>query len=92
MHNGDKINLRNEGTVLAAVPYCCIPPELEREEVLLTSNAILSNLAPALIAEASMLCERFVHPSHNCTCVPWNSRSEFSRRGEATGSKLRKSW
>ncbi|KAF5194891.1 E3 ubiquitin-protein ligase upl1-like protein, partial [Thalictrum thalictroides] len=67
------------------------PSEL-REEVLLTSSdAILANLTPALVAEANMLRERFAHRYHSRTLFgmyPRNRRGEASRRGEAIGSGL----
>ncbi|KAK8580430.1 hypothetical protein V6N13_143527 [Hibiscus sabdariffa] len=63
-----------------------------REEVLLTSSdAILANLTPALVAEASMLRERFAHRYHNRSLFgmyPRNRRGESSRRGEGIGSSL----
>ncbi|XXG55804.1 hypothetical protein AAC387_Pa03g3392 [Persea americana] len=63
-----------------------------REEVLLTSSdAILANLTPALVAEANMLRERFAHRYHNRTLLgmyPRNRRGESSRRGEAVRSSL----
>ncbi|KAK9112899.1 hypothetical protein Scep_020418 [Stephania cephalantha] len=63
-----------------------------REEVLLTSSdAILANLTPALVAEANMLRERFAHRYHNRTLFgmyPRNRRGESSRRSEAVGSGL----
>ncbi|KAL5559936.1 hypothetical protein UlMin_036147 [Ulmus minor] len=62
-----------------------------REEVLLTSSdAILANLTPALVAEANMLRERFAH-RYNRTLFgmyPRNRRGEPSRRGESIGSSL----
>ncbi|PON85715.1 Coatomer beta subunit [Trema orientale] len=62
-----------------------------REEVLLTSSdAIISNLTPALIAEANMLRERFAH-RYNRTLFgvyPRNRRGETSRRGDGIGSSL----
>ncbi|XVE55632.1 hypothetical protein DITRI_Ditri03aG0174200 [Diplodiscus trichospermus] len=67
------------------------PSEL-REEVLLTSSdAILANLTPALVAEANMLRERFAHRYHNRALFgmyPRNRRGESSRRGEGIGSSL----
>ncbi|KAF9603290.1 hypothetical protein IFM89_034639 [Coptis chinensis] len=58
-----------------------------REEVLLTSSdAILANLTPALVAEANMLRERFAHRYHSRTLFgmyPRNRRGESSRRAEA---------
>ncbi|GAB2292986.1 hypothetical protein Dimus_027209 [Dionaea muscipula] len=61
-----------------------------REEVLLTSSdAVLANLTPALVAEANMLRERFAHRYHNGALFgmyPRNRRGESSRRGE--GSSL----
>ncbi|KAL8166110.1 hypothetical protein V2J09_007609 [Rumex salicifolius] len=61
-----------------------------REEVLLTSSdAVLANLTPALVAEANMLRERFAHRYHNRTLFgmyPRSRRGETSRRGE--GSSL----
>ncbi|WOG91550.1 hypothetical protein DCAR_0310799 [Daucus carota subsp. sativus] len=66
------------------------PSEL-REEVLLTSSdAILSNLTPALVAEANMLRERFAH-RYNRTLFgihPRNLQGESSRRGDGIGSIL----
>ncbi|TYH65157.1 hypothetical protein ES332_D06G037000v1 [Gossypium tomentosum] len=63
-----------------------------REEVLLTSSdAILANLTPALVAEANMLRERFAHRYHNRNLFgmyPRNRRGESSRRGEGIGSSL----
>ncbi|KAJ4962286.1 hypothetical protein NE237_022225 [Protea cynaroides] len=63
-----------------------------REEVLLTSSdAILSNLTPALVAEANMLRERFAHRYHSRTLFgmyPRNRRGESSRRGEAIGASV----
>ncbi|KAK8600955.1 hypothetical protein V6N13_059305 [Hibiscus sabdariffa] len=63
-----------------------------REEVLLTSSdAIISNLTPALVAEANMLRERFAHRYHNRNLFgmyPRNRRGESSRRGEGVGSSL----
>ncbi|KAL9666925.1 hypothetical protein QQ045_001269 [Rhodiola kirilowii] len=59
-----------------------------REEVLLTSSdAILANLTPALVAEANMLRERFAHRYHNRNLFgmhPRSRRGESSRRGEGT--------
>lgn len=61
-------------------------------QVLLTSSdAILANLTPALVAEANMLRERFAHRYHNRTLLgmyPRNRRGESSRRGEAVRSSL----
>jgi E3 ubiquitin-protein ligase HUWE1 len=66
------------------------PSEL-REEVLLTSSdAILANLTPALVAEANMLRERFAR-RYNRTLFgmyPRSRRGESSRRGEGIGSSL----
>ncbi|KAL8126457.1 hypothetical protein AgCh_013662 [Apium graveolens] len=66
------------------------PSEL-REEVLLTSSdAILANLTPALVAEANMLRERFAH-RYNRTLFGMharNRRGESSRRGDGIGSIL----
>ncbi|KAL4335645.1 hypothetical protein GQ457_07G020800 [Hibiscus cannabinus] len=63
-----------------------------REEVLLTSSdAILANLTPALVAEANMLRERFAHRYHNRNLFgmyPRNRRGESSRRGEGIGSSF----
>lgn len=56
-----------------------------REEVLLTSSdAILANLTPALVAEANLLRERFAR-RYNQTLFgmyPRNRRGESSRRGD----------
>lgn len=61
-------------------------------QVLLTSSdAILANLTPALVAEANMLRERFAHRYHNRTLFGMyhrNRRGESSRRGEGIGSSL----
>ncbi|XP_022867148.1 E3 ubiquitin-protein ligase UPL2-like isoform X1 [Olea europaea var. sylvestris] len=58
-----------------------------REEVLLTSSdAILANLTPALVAEANMLRERFAR-RYNQTLFgmhPRNRRGESSRRGDGS--------
>ncbi|CAO2834572.1 unnamed protein product [Amaranthus hypochondriacus] len=60
-----------------------------REEVLLTSSdAVLANLTPALVAEANMLRERFAHRYHSRTLFgmyPRSRRGESSRRGEGLG-------
>lgn len=60
-----------------------------REEVLLTSSdAVLANLTPALVAEANMLRERFAHRYHSRTLFgmyPRSRRGESSRRGEGSG-------
>lgn len=64
---------------------CCI-------QVLLTSSdAILANLTPALVAEANMLRERYAHRYHSRGLLgmyPRNRRGDSSRRGEAVGSSL----
>ncbi|XP_027904990.1 E3 ubiquitin-protein ligase UPL1-like [Vigna unguiculata] len=63
------------------------PSEL-REEVLLTSSdAILANLTPALVAEANMLRERFAHRYSRTLfgMYPRSRRGETSRR-EGIGS------
>lgn len=61
-------------------------------QVLLTSSdAILANLTPALVAEANMLRERFAHRYHNRALFgmyPRNRRGESSRRTEGIGSSL----
>ncbi|KAI4366524.1 hypothetical protein MLD38_022393 [Melastoma candidum] len=66
-----------------------------REEVLLTSSdAILANLTPALVAEANMLRERFAHRYHNRALFgmyPRSRRGESSRRAEGSGSGLERS-
>lgn len=60
-----------------------------REEVLLTSSdAVLANLTPALVAEANMLRERFAHRYHSRTLFgmyPRSRRGESSRRSEGSG-------
>ncbi|XP_061371769.1 E3 ubiquitin-protein ligase UPL1-like [Gastrolobium bilobum] len=66
------------------------PSEL-REEVLLTSSdAVLANLTPALVAEANMLRERFAHRYSRTLfgMYPRSRRGEASRRGEGIGSSL----
>ncbi|GAB4839475.1 hypothetical protein Ancab_028998 [Ancistrocladus abbreviatus] len=59
-----------------------------REEVLLTSSdAVLANLTPALVAEANMLRERFAHRYHNRTLFgvyPRSRRGDSSRRGDGS--------
>ncbi|XP_023746600.1 E3 ubiquitin-protein ligase UPL2 [Lactuca sativa] len=69
------------------------PSEL-REEVLLTSSdAVLANLTPALVAEANMLRERFAR-RYNRTLFgmfPRSRRGESSRRGEGAGSSMDRS-
>lgn len=61
-------------------------------QVLLTSSdAILANLTPALVAEANLLRERFAHRYHNRTLFgmyPRSRRGESSRRSEGVGSSL----
>ncbi|CAN6450843.1 unnamed protein product [Victoria cruziana] len=63
-----------------------------REEVLLTSSdAILANLTPALVAEANLLRERFAHRYHSRALFGIQSRSrrgESSARGETASSNL----
>lgn len=63
-----------------------------REEVLLTSSdAVLANLTPALVAEANMLRERFANRYHNRTLFgmyPRSRRGESSRRTEGSGSSI----
>ncbi|KAF5740134.1 E3 ubiquitin-protein ligase UPL1 -like protein [Tripterygium wilfordii] len=63
-----------------------------REEVLLTSSeAILSNLTPALVAEANMLRERFAHRYHNRTLFgmyPGRRRSDAARRSDSIASNV----
>ncbi|XP_076899559.1 E3 ubiquitin-protein ligase UPL2-like [Bidens hawaiensis] len=65
------------------------PSEI-REEVLLTSSDdVLSNLTPALVAEANMLRERFRRNNRTLFGMfPRNRRGESSRRGEGIGSSL----
>lgn len=61
-------------------------------QVLLTSSdAILANLTPALVAEANMLRERFAHRYHNRPLFgmhPRLRRGEPSRRGEGVLSGI----
>lgn len=59
-------------------------------QVLLTSSeAVLSNLTPALVAEANMLRERFRRYNRTLFGVfPRSRRGESSRRGEGLGSSL----
>ncbi|KAJ7965883.1 E3 ubiquitin-protein ligase UPL1-like [Quillaja saponaria] len=62
-----------------------------REEVLLTSSdAVLANLTPALVAEATMLRERFAHRYSRTLfgMYPRSRRGETSRRGDGIGSSL----
>ncbi|XP_071715402.1 E3 ubiquitin-protein ligase UPL1-like [Rutidosis leptorrhynchoides] len=66
------------------------PTEL-REEVLLTSSdAVLANLTPALVAEANMLRERFARRYNRNLfgMFPRSRRGESSRRGEGIGSSI----
>ena len=60
-------------------------------QVLLTSSdAILANLTPALVAEANMLRERFAHRYSRTLfgMYPRSRRGETSRRGDGSGSGL----
>ncbi|XP_019414794.1 PREDICTED: E3 ubiquitin-protein ligase UPL1-like isoform X2 [Lupinus angustifolius] len=58
------------------------PSEI-REEVLLTSSdAVLANLTPALVAEANMLRERFAHRYSRTLFNSRGRRGETSRRNE----------
>ncbi|XP_028777707.1 E3 ubiquitin-protein ligase UPL1 [Neltuma alba] len=62
-----------------------------REEVLLTSSdAVLANLTPALVAEANMLRERVAHRYSRTLfgMYPRGRRGETSRRGESIASGL----
>ncbi|XP_045828254.1 E3 ubiquitin-protein ligase UPL1-like isoform X1 [Trifolium pratense] len=62
-----------------------------REEVLLTSSDnILANLTPALVAEANMLRERYAHRYSRTLfgMYPRSRRGETSRRGDGIGSGL----
>ncbi|OIW04324.1 hypothetical protein TanjilG_32516 [Lupinus angustifolius] len=60
-----------------------------REEVLLTSSdTILANLTPALVAEANMLRERFAHRYSRNNLFGLRRRGEVSRRGEGIRSAL----
>ncbi|KAI9106855.1 hypothetical protein K1719_022383 [Acacia pycnantha] len=62
-----------------------------REEVLLTSSdAILANLTPALVAEANMLRERVAHRYSRTLfgMYPRGRRGETSRRGESIAPGL----
>ncbi|CAL0315575.1 unnamed protein product [Lupinus luteus] len=60
-----------------------------REEVLLTSSdTILANLTPALVAEANMLRERFAHRYSRNNLFGLRRRGEASRRGEGIRSAL----
>lgn len=58
--------------------------------LLTSSDAILANLTPALVAEANMLRERFAR-RYNRTLfgmLPRSRRGESSRRGDGIGSIL----
>ncbi|WJX63238.1 HECT-type E3 ubiquitin transferase [Trifolium repens] len=62
-----------------------------REEVLLTSSDnILANLTPALVAEANMLRERYAHRYSRTLfgMYPRSRRGETSKRGDGIGSGL----
>ncbi|XP_043712175.1 E3 ubiquitin-protein ligase UPL1-like isoform X2 [Telopea speciosissima] len=84
--------LEGQPVEMDAVSIIATFPSDLREEVLLTSSdAILANLTPALVAEANMLRERFAHRYHSRTLFgmyPRNRRGESSRRGEAIGASL----
>ncbi|KAJ4930463.1 hypothetical protein NE237_014317 [Protea cynaroides] len=84
--------LEGQPVEMDAVSIIATFPSDLREEVLLTSSdAILANLTPALVAEANMLRERFAHRYHSRTLFgmyPRNRRGESSRRGEAVGASL----
>lgn len=57
-------------------------------------DTLLATLPPALVAEATMLRERFAHRYHNSGLFGMNSRSrrgDSSRRGEIGGSGLDRS-
>lgn len=59
--------------------------------LLTSSDAILANLTPALVAEANMLRERFAHRYHNRALFgmhPRLRRGEPSRRGEGVLSGI----
>ncbi|XP_043711874.1 E3 ubiquitin-protein ligase UPL2-like [Telopea speciosissima] len=84
--------LEGQPVEMDAVSIIATFPSDLREEVLLTSSdAILANLTPALVAEANMLRERFAHRYHSRTLFgmyPRSRRGESSRRGEAVGASL----
>ncbi|XP_042494478.1 E3 ubiquitin-protein ligase UPL2-like isoform X2 [Macadamia integrifolia] len=84
--------LEGQPVEMDAVSIIATFPSDLREEVLLTSSdAILANLTPALVAEANMLRERFAHRYHSRTLFgvyPRNRRGESSRRSEAIGASL----
>ncbi|GJU61536.1 hypothetical protein Tco_1243371 [Tanacetum coccineum] len=56
-----------------------VPLEIQEEVLLTSSDAVLSNLTPALLAEANMLRERFAR-HYNRTLFGMLPRS---RRGES---------
>uniref|UniRef100_A0A7N0UIS5 HECT-type E3 ubiquitin transferase n=1 Tax=Kalanchoe fedtschenkoi TaxID=63787 RepID=A0A7N0UIS5_KALFE len=63
------------------------PSDIRQEVLLTSSDAILANLTPALVAEANMLRERFAHRHHNRNLFgmyPRSRRGESSRRGEGS--------
>nr|DAD40895.1 TPA_asm: hypothetical protein HUJ06_015218 [Nelumbo nucifera] len=84
--------LEGQPVEMDAVSIIATFPSDLREEVLLTSSdAILANLTPALVAEANMLRERFAHRYHSRNLFGMysrNRRGESSRRGEGIGSTL----
>ncbi|XP_042508612.1 E3 ubiquitin-protein ligase UPL2-like [Macadamia integrifolia] len=84
--------LEGQPVEMDAVSIIATFPSDLREEVLLTSSdAILANLTPALVAEANMLRERFAHRYHSRTLFgmyPRSRRGESSRRGEVVGASL----
>ncbi|KAJ8645550.1 hypothetical protein MRB53_007298 [Persea americana] len=84
--------LEGQPVEMDAVSIIATFPSDLREEVLLTSSdAILANLTPALVAEANMLRERYAHRYHSRGLLgmyPRNRRGDSSRRGEAVGSSL----
>ncbi|XP_054797950.1 E3 ubiquitin-protein ligase UPL1-like [Prosopis cineraria] len=83
--------LEGQPVEMDAVSIIATFPSDLREEVLLTSSdAILANLTPALVAEANMLRERVAHRYSRTLfgMYPRGRRAETSRRGESVASGL----
>ncbi|GJS08229.1 hypothetical protein Tco_0365025 [Tanacetum coccineum] len=83
-------NIRLCCTYLIMEIIATVPLEIQEEVLLTSSDAVLSNLTPALVAEANMLRERFAR-RYNRTLfgmLPRSRRGESSRRGEGIGSSL----
>ncbi|KAH7670367.1 E3 ubiquitin-protein ligase HUWE1 protein [Dioscorea alata] len=82
--------LEGQPVEMDAVSIIATFPSEIREEVLLTSDdTLLASLTPALVAEATMLRERFARRYHSDALLGMysrNRRGESSGRGEIIGS------